>query len=300
MRLAMLKVALFVLAVIGLFAWAGQLLPQFEEHPPAKRELVAGMPPVEIAAIGEELVRVKGGCLVCHKVTSRGNERGPDLREAFAKAGTRRPGMKAEAYLLESLNNPDAFIVPGYPRMMPKAQSPPANLNPAEIKAVVAYLQVLGGGEVTMQITPRDIARAKARSPANRGKALAEQHACIGCHVIEGEGGNAGPDITRIAASREPVDILRKILEPSIWTTPGYKAGIMPAELAKTIPEADQHEIVAYLARLAGKSYSPTGAASPWSHEGMRLGLVLLVFNLALLLAIALADRTASRRRNGV
>ena len=84
---------------------------------------------------------------------------------------------------------------------------------------------------------------------------------------------------------------MKKMLDPSAWTTPNYPAGIMPADLGKTIPEGDRHEIIAYLMGLSGKSYSPTGAASPWSHEGVRLGLVILVFNLAMLAALAIAGR---------
>jgi mono/diheme cytochrome c family protein len=291
MRGTILRIAAFVLGVIGIFAYVGQLLPQFEEHPPAKRAIGVTTSPQELAAIGEELVRVKGGCLVCHKVVDRGNERGPDLRQAAPKAAARKTGMAAEAYLIESLVDPNAFLVPGYPKMMPSAEKPPANLSKAEVKAVVAYLQVLGGGEVSVRIAPEDMVAAKAAGAAHRGRQLAEQHTCLGCHKIEGEGGEIGPEITRVAATREPAAILAKIRDPSIWTTPGFQAGLMPPDLAQTIPEGELHEIVAYLAQLAGKSYSPTGAASPWSHEGVRLGLVILAFNLGLLSLIALVGR---------
>jgi cytochrome c2 len=296
MRTTILKIGIFVLAVIGAFAYVGQLMPQFEEHPPAKKAITVAMSAAELAAVGEEFLRVKGGCLVCHKVSERGNERGPDLRQVAARAASRKPGMAGEAYLIESLVDPGAFLVPGYPKIMPSALKPPANLSMAEVKAIVAHLQVLGGVEVTVRVTNADLSAAKADGPASRGKALAEQYLCLGCHKIEGEGGEAGPDITKVATRREPTEILRKIRDPSLWTTVGYQAGIMPADLAKTIPEGELHEIVAYLAELSGKTYSPTGVASPWSHEGVRLGLVILIFNLGLLAAIALAGRRSDGR----
>lgn len=294
MRAMVLRMAVFVLAVIAVYGYVGQLLPQFEEHPPAKKAITAETGPAELAAIGEELVRVKGGCLVCHKVSDRGNERGPDLRQAAAKASSRRIGLPAEAYLIESLIDPNVFLVPGYPKMMPPAGKPPANLSMAEIKAVVAYLQVLGGAEVSVRVEAADLAAAGPRRASHRGRQLAEQHTCLGCHKIEGDSGEVGPDLTKVAIAREPAEILRKIRDPAAWTTPGFEPGIMPADLAKSIPEGEQHEIVAWLAQLAGKAYSPTGAASPWSHEGVRLGLIILVFNIGLLGIIAVVGRRSA------
>jgi mono/diheme cytochrome c family protein len=291
MRGHFVRIFLFMLAVVGIYAYVGQLVPQFEEHPPAKKVITPQTPPAELVQIGEELVRGKGGCLVCHKVTEAGNERGPDLRKAMPGAAGRKAGMGAEAYLLESLVDPDAFLVPGYPRMMPSALKPPANLSMAEAKAVIAYLQLLGGSEITVRVAEEDLASARRAGPQHRGKTLAAQYGCLGCHKAQGEGGNLGPDITNVAATREPAELLRKIVEPSAWTTPGFQAGIMPAEIGRSIPEGDRHEIVAWLASLAGKPYSPTGAASPWSHEGVRLGLVILFFNAAMGIALALAAR---------
>lgn len=291
MKTTIIKVFLFLLAVVSTYAYVGQLVPQFEEHPPAKKLITVSTPAAELAAIGEEMLRTKGGCLICHKVTETGNERGPDLRQAADKAATRKPGMSAEAYLIESLVQPEVFLVPDYPKMMPSAMKPPANMSMAELKSVVAYLQSLGGADVTVKILPEDIQAAKAAGPVHRGKELMATHGCIGCHKVEGEGGEIGPELTKVAAQREPAQILEKIVNPAAWTTPGYPAGVMPADLGKSIPEGDRHEIVAYLAGLSGKQYSATGAASPWSHEGVRLGLVILVFNLAMLAALAIAGR---------
>ncbi|OGT91846.1 MAG: hypothetical protein A2514_06260 [Gammaproteobacteria bacterium RIFOXYD12_FULL_61_37] len=289
MKATFFKIFAFLLVTVSTYSYVGQLVPQFEEHPPAKKVITVSTPPAELAVIGEELVRVKGGCLICHKVTETGNERGPDLRKAAGQAATRKPGMDAEAYLLESITTPDAFIVDGYSKMMPSALKPPANMNLAEVKAVIAYLQTLGGAEVSVKIEAGDIQVAKAAGPVHRGKELMGQFGCIGCHKVEGEGGVVGPDLTPIGQNRSPEELMRKILDPSAWTTPGFPPGVMPADLGKSIPEGDRHEILAYLMGLSGKAYSPTGAASPWSHEGMRLGLVILVFNLAMLAALAWA-----------
>lgn len=293
MKVTFLKIFAFLLATVSTYSYVGQLVPQFEEQPPAKKLITISTPPAELAAIGEELVRVKGGCLICHKVTESGNVRGPDLRQAAGKASTRKEGMSAEAYLIESLVTPDAFLVPGFPKMMPSAIKPPANMNMAEVKAIIAYLQTLGGAEVTVKILAEDIKAAKAAGPVHKGKEAMATYGCIGCHKVEGEGGEVGPELTKVGAGRTAEELLKKIVDPSAWTAPGFQAGLMPAEIGKAIPPGELHEIAAYLMGLSGKTYSPTGAESPWSHEGVRLGLVVLVFNLIMLVALAIASRAS-------
>ncbi len=305
MKMTFFKIFTFLLATVSIYSYVGQLVPQFEEYPPDKKVITVSTPPAELAAIGEELVRVKGGCLICHKVTETGNVRGPDLRKVAGQAATRKPGMDAEAYLTESLVEPNAFLVPGYPKMMPSAIKPPANMNLAEIKAIIAYLQTVGGAEITVKIVAADIKAAqlasRAAGPVHKGKEAMGTYGCVGCHKItEGkmsEGGEVGPELTKVGSGRTAEELLKKIVEPSVWTTPNYPAGVMPAELGKAIPEGERHEIVAYLMGLSGKSYSPTGAESPWSHEGVRLGLVILIFNLGMLAALAIAARREKQRK---
>lgn len=295
MKTTFFKIFGFMLVVVSIYAYVGQLVPQFEDHPPAKKLITISTPTAELAAIGEELLRVKGNCLICHKVVEAGNTRGPDLRKAAGQAATRKPGMDAEAYLIESMITPDAYLVPGFPKMMSSVTRPPVNMNRAEVKAVVAYLQTLGNVEVTVKILAEDIQAAKAGGTVHRGKALLAQYGCTGCHKVEGEGGEIGPDLSQVGTQRTAQDLLKKIVDPTAWTTPGFQAGIMPAELGQSVPEGERHEMVAYLMGLSGESYSPTGATSPWSHEGVRLGLVVLVFNLGMLAVLVIAGRKSKR-----
>lgn len=290
-----IKIFFFMLATVSLYTYVGQLVPQFEEHPPKKQVITPDTPTAELVNIGQDLLHGKGGCLVCHMDADGGNNRGPDLRQAASAAAKHKPDMSAEAYLMESLLHPDDFLVPGYPRMMPAANKPPANLTSAEIKAVVAYMQTLGGMEPTVKVTAEDAAAKKAGALVHLGRALLDEHGCTGCHKVAGEGGEVGPDLAVVASKREPADILNKLADPAAWTTPGYPAGMMTKEMTQAIPEGDRQEIVAYLAGLAGKHYSAAGELSPWSHEGVRLGLVIFVFNLGLLLALAVARRNEKK-----
>lgn len=57
---------------------------------------------------------------------------------------TGRP-YTASDYLVESLLEPGAHLVPGFRNEMPPAHLGPAGLSADEIRSVVAYLQSLGG-----------------------------------------------------------------------------------------------------------------------------------------------------------
>jgi cytochrome c oxidase cbb3-type subunit 3 len=57
-------------------------------------------------AHGAEIYRGKGGCATCHSIKGEGGISGPDLTDA----GSRR----SEAYLRESLLNPEAAVPEGY------------------------------------------------------------------------------------------------------------------------------------------------------------------------------------------
>ncbi len=56
------------------------------------------------------------GCIGCHKKAGEraGASVGPDLTGIVDRAGQRKPGMSADAYVRESIKTPSAFIVPGF------------------------------------------------------------------------------------------------------------------------------------------------------------------------------------------
>jgi hypothetical protein len=49
--------------------------------------------------------------------------------------------MSAEDYILQSITDPGAFVVPGYPDSMPRGLS--KDLSPEDLAALVAYLASL-------------------------------------------------------------------------------------------------------------------------------------------------------------
>jgi len=53
--------------------------------------------------------------------------------------------MSDVEYLAQSMYEPDAYIVEGFTRGMPRINKPPIGLTDQEILCVIAYLQTLGG-----------------------------------------------------------------------------------------------------------------------------------------------------------
>jgi mono/diheme cytochrome c family protein len=125
-------------------------------RPPAVDAVQSGVSPER----GRKLFWSRARCSLCHQVGSRGGlRRGPPLSESEslpavgARAAARalersrasgRPYTAAD-YLVESLLEPGAFIVPGYRNEMPPARLGPPPLTDDEIRSLLAYLQSLGG-----------------------------------------------------------------------------------------------------------------------------------------------------------
>src|SRR5207302_665571 len=91
--------------------------------------------PAQLVKAGEEIFKTKGTCEICHRIGQAGT-RAPDLAGVGSRAATRKPGMTAKAYLIESLIQPGAFIVPGYPPIMPAVDKPPVGPDLSQIAKI--------------------------------------------------------------------------------------------------------------------------------------------------------------------
>src|SRR5687768_15506069 len=88
---------------------------------------------------GRQVFQSKG-CGGCHTVsgtTGAVGTNGPNLNGIGTAAATRKPNTAAEAYIRESIDNPNAFIVPdsSWPAAMPPGLATGQDLND-----VVAFL----------------------------------------------------------------------------------------------------------------------------------------------------------------
>jgi hypothetical protein len=147
-----LRIGLLVLATTGFYTYVGQMVPQKEVQPPEETALRDDMTTDEMVKVGREIMAGKGVCLTCHTIGKTGALRFPDLADVDVRAKTRVPGLSDVEYFAQSIYEPTAFVVPGFPPAMPPINQPPIGLSDKEILCVIAALQTLGGTPtVTMQ-----------------------------------------------------------------------------------------------------------------------------------------------------
>jgi mono/diheme cytochrome c family protein len=263
-----LKVSAFALLVMGVYTYYANSIPQLQSKPPVELSLEGGnVTPEQLVKAGEEIFKGKGTCEICHRIGQKGT-RAPDMAGIGASAAKRKPGMSAKAYLIESLVDPAAYLVTGYPPIMPKVDKPPISLNRSEIWALVAFLESLGG-VVTVKLddVPKTAGTAAAGGPApaaelklpgdpKAGQALfMGKAACIACHKAGSIGVSPlGPDLSKIAKIQPPEYIMAKILDPaSMGTVAGFPPGLMPQIFGQTLTAKEYVDVVSFILTLKGE-----------------------------------------------
>jgi hypothetical protein len=124
--------------------------------PPEETAIGSDLTTADMVKIGQEIMAGKGLCQTCHTIGKTGALRFPDLGGIAVTAKSRVPGLSDVEYFAQSLYEPLAFVVPGFPPAMPAANRPPIGLTDQEILCVIAALQTLGGTPtVTLKTTHR-------------------------------------------------------------------------------------------------------------------------------------------------
>lgn len=127
-----------------------------------------------------------GMCSRCHGAEGHGGE-GPNLNRPMLTRATDDQALLA-------------VIRDGIPdRGMPRTRRMTNN----ELNSIAAYVRSLGRtGEVAIQGNPE------------KGKALYQRLGCSSCHIVAGEGGNLGPELTNIGARRAAAYLRQAIVDP--------------------------------------------------------------------------------------
>jgi hypothetical protein len=161
------RIGALVIATTAFYTYVGQMVPQKEVQAPKETALGGDMSTADMVKVGQEIMAGKGICLTCHTVGKTGALRFPDLAGIGGKAGSRVPGLNDVEYLAQSMYEPMAFVVPGFPPAMPPVNQPPIGLTDQEILCVIAALQTLGGTPtVTLKTTHKYFDGKSAPAPA--------------------------------------------------------------------------------------------------------------------------------------
>lgn len=237
MNKSMLKVTAFGIAIIGFYIYITMYVSGLSGT--GGGESAGGVTP----EAGENVFWGDGQCSTCHKVGSSGSAtRGPDQGGLMSRADERAKelGMASGLdYLVESIVEPEKYVVHGYDKIMPKVYNPPIMLSREKILAVIAYLQTLGGeADIPAIMKYKDKipeASKKKVKPwvppvavdAKEGEKVffdeTRPVTCGKCHIVNGKGKKVGPELTGIGAIQTPEYFLESILKPSAKIVKGYE-----------------------------------------------------------------------------
>ncbi len=274
MRNVFWKVTGFVVLVVALFVAIGQKVPQIASYPPKEftEEEFRKMQQTQLIEKGRQVFGVGGErCSQCHIIGQGTPGRGPNLQGVGARAVERAReraqqtgrSYTAEDYIIESVMEPQAYLVKGYPPIMPKVYLPPLDLSETDIKAVAAFLESQGG-DVTItsqtQLKPEYSQRIRAAKLAgaqppkgnaqNGADLFYNRMRCVGCHTAGGVGGQYGPVLDGIG-NVQTVDYLREsIVNPDAVIVTGFKKGMMEPYFRENLTDPELDDLVRFLLTL--------------------------------------------------
>lgn len=265
-----LAVTVFSLLTIGFFAgFSNWGIPDLVPAPPPKQETLdfSAMTMEQFVAQGARLFAGKGTCPLCHNPVGG---RAPLLDTVALVAEERLADPKyagaagdVESYLYESMTEPSAYVVPGFGKKgtgdaespMPSVLTGGIGLTEAEVLAVIAYLQANSGVAVTVEIPGDAVVEEAGDSGGGRellvsAEAVIEELGCGACHIIAGEAGDLGPDLSGVGARRDAEYLRRSILYPNADITEGFEKDMMPPDYGEQVYASELELLVNYLAGL--------------------------------------------------
>jgi ubiquinol-cytochrome c reductase cytochrome b subunit len=161
--------------------------------------------------IGGRVITESAGCAKCHS------------GEGIADALHALPVSRGPEWLRGHVEDPE-MIAPGL-------REPPKPLEEREVAAIVAYVRKL-----SRQPYP-------AVDPQTTTVGTVYARYCVGCHVIDGEGGTDGPELSRIGGKHDLNYLKRLIADPE-----AVKPDAEMPSFRSRLSDAEIDAIAAYLA----------------------------------------------------
>jgi ubiquinol-cytochrome c reductase cytochrome b subunit len=163
---------------------------------------------------------IAGGTLVAERKCARCHADGR-MADAVGTLVVSRP----VAWVRNHVVDPEV-IAPGI-------RSPASTAHERDVSAIVSYLQRAGLGGTLPEVPD-----------ATRRAMVTFARHCIGCHLIDGDGGSDGPDLSHVGRERDAAWLARWIARP----TDIRPDAEMPA-FARELTETERAEVAAFLSR---------------------------------------------------
>ncbi len=136
-------------------------------------------------------------CSRCHGLGATGGETGPDLTTGQFRHASTDTGL----FSVITRGVPDTEMRP-----FRRASSD------QDVWQLVTYLRSLSGGP-----------RVEVPGDPSRGERLYRgKGECSSCHIIDGEGGRHGPDLSEIGSRRSPTDLRSDLVDPDERVQPAW------------------------------------------------------------------------------
>jgi putative heme-binding domain-containing protein len=237
MSKSFLNAVVFTLFVVGFFAYVCMYVTGLSGG--GGGVAATGVSP----EAGEKIFWGEGQCHTCHSIGTSGSAtRGPNQEGLASRAEekAKKRGLSSGLeYMVESILDPDKFVVEGYDKIMPKVYDPPIMLGREKILAVLTYLQTLGGVpdiDAVMKFKDKipDASKKKVvpwippiEVDPKEGELVffdeTRDVTCSKCHVLNGKGSKVGPELTGIGAVQTPQYLIESILKPSAVIVKGFE-----------------------------------------------------------------------------
>jgi cytochrome c oxidase cbb3-type subunit III len=171
--------------------WFLCLLAVQAQTPPTQSPQPANLTPQDLAR-GKQLFEAQ--CAPCHGIQGTGGK-GANLARPTLKHAADDAGLFATIQNgIENTGMPGAW-----------------QMTDREVWLVVAHVRSLG--RVAVEKLPGDPVQ---------GKALFSAHGCGGCHIVDGVGGNLGPELTEVGARRSSERLRQCLVEPGKALPDGF------------------------------------------------------------------------------
>jgi len=249
------SIAAYVVGIIAAFMYSGVYL--FDLSGAVMPSNVSGDVSV---ATGEAIFNGKGKCYTCHSIGGEGSAvrcpnlgvKAPDFMSPIGvRGGYLKPGVSAVEYIIESIYDPNAYVVDGFPGgVMKPINRPPIALSDDEITSVALFLLDTSGIEtgddhIAAVLKAQKPYRGAETTVANAGPAVDfpdgdsedgfavfEGNKCFQCHLVDGAefdpgdlapedlDGGVGPELTSVGAVQDYEYLFESVVNPNAVVLP--------------------------------------------------------------------------------